>query len=219
MGSRPDISYSLSVLSKYASCPRRAHWEAIKRIMRYLRHTIDHGLLYKKTDDAKLVCYTDADWAGDQENRRSMSGMITMLNTGPVSYHAQQQPVVALSTSEAEYVAASVATKEIVWLSRFLKELGVHFGDEATILCDNQSALRMIRNPEFHKRTKHIDIRYHYIRDQFEKKEFKVAYLETKKQNADPFTKALTAEVHDKFCELIGCVKIPRFMQSHGGAD
>lgn len=202
---RPDIAHSLSVLSKYSKSPRKAHWEATKRVMRYLKGTIDCGLMYKKVEDPRLLCYTDADWAGDQESRRSTSGLITMINTGPISFRSQQQPVVALSTTEAEYVAASLAVQELVWLRRFLSELKVPCSEKSFLLCDNQSALKLIRNPEFHQRTKHIDIRYHYIRDLYAQGLFKICYVPTEEQKADVFTKALTHERHGQLCLSIGC--------------
>jgi len=209
MGTRPDISYALSVLSKYSSSPRNAHWEAAKRVVRYLKETINHGLIFSKADNPKLTCFTDADWAGDQSNRRSTSGMVTMINRGPISYHAKQQSVVALSTCEAEYIAGCTAVQELVWLRRFLKELKVPYGQNTVLKCDNQSAVKLIKNPEFHKRSKHIEIRFHYIREQFSKKEFNVEYVQTENQLADIFTKALTAEKHDKLCTMIGCVASP----------
>lgn len=207
MGTRPDICYALSVLSKYTSAPRAAHWSAVKRVFRYLKGTADHGLLYKKTDRAQLICYTDADWGGDHTNRRSISGMVTTLGTGPISYHAQQQSSASLSTTESEYIAASVAVQEVVWLKRFLDELKMPYARNTVVRCDNQSALKLIKNPEFHKRTKHIDIRYHFIREQYERKTFTIEYIKTEVQPADIFTKSMTVERHQMLCELIGCIR------------
>lgn len=208
MGTRPDIAYSISVLSKYSACPRNAHWEAIKRVFRYLKGTLSKGLFYIKVQDPQLVCYTDADWAGDQDSRKSISGMVSLINTAAISYKAQQQPVVSLSTTEAEYIAGNEGAKEIVWLSRFINELGVKFEHGPLLLGDNQGALKLIKNPEFHQRTKHIDIKYHFIREKFEEGIFDLAYVQTDKQKADLFTKALSSDRHQTLCKLIGCLSI-----------
>lgn len=164
ISTRPDIAYALSVLSKHTRSPREAHWKAVKRVFRYLKATRDHGLIYAKMDEPELLCYSDADWAGDQESRLSTSGMVTLFSSGPVSFKAQQQPVVALSTTEAEYISASLAVKDLIWIQRFMVELGVSLESKPRLLCDNQSAIKLIKNPEFHQRSKHIDIRYHFIR-------------------------------------------------------
>ena len=210
LATRPDITHSLSLLSKYTKAPREAHWKAIKRVFRYLQATSNYGLLYRKIDsNLTLDCYTYADWGGDQSSRRSMSGMVLFLGTAPVSYHSQQQLCVALSTTEAEYIAASDSVKSLIWVKRFLKELGITEVKQARILCDNQGALKLIRNPEFHRRTKHIDIRFHFIRDQFLRKVFEPEYICTEEQKADLFTKALTVEKFCHFRKQIGCIQMP----------
>lgn len=206
MGTRPDIAYSISVLSKYSSNPRQAHWEAMKRVFRYLKGTSSHGLFYSKISDPQLMCYADADWAGDQDSRKSMNGMVSLINTGAISYKAQQQQVVALSTTEAEYIAGSEGSKEIVWISRFLGELGIELTKKPLLLGDNQGALKLIKNPEFHQRTKHIDIKYHFVREKFEAGIFDIAYVSTDEQKADLFTKSLSVDKHQSLCNMIGCI-------------
>jgi hypothetical protein len=207
IATRPDISYALSVLSKHTKAPREAHWLAIKRVFRYLKGTADHGLLFKH-GPPELVCYSDADWGGDQENRRSTSGMATLFASSLICFKAQQQPVVALSTTEAEYIAASIAVKDLIWTRRFLGELKVNLKPEPMLLCDNQSAIRLIRNPEFHQRSKHIDIRYHFIRNSFESGLFELEYIQTDQQLADLFTKSLASDRHHALKEAIGCVSM-----------
>lgn len=209
-GTRPDLSHTVSILSKYLNFPREDHWKAAKRVLRYLQATKDLGLLYKKAKDPSLLVYTDADWVGDQDNRRSMSGMVSFLNAGPITYKAQLQAVPALSTTEAEYVAATNAVKDILWLKRFIAEIGIKLDSKAPLLCDNQSAIRLIKNPEFHQRTKHIDIRYHFIRYVYEAGDFQVDYVETDKQRADTFTKALTVEKHFVMCSAIGLTNLEK---------
>ena len=114
MSTRPDICYALSVLSKHTKAPRKAHWEAVKRVFRYLKGTMDHGLHYMKVSKPQILCYSDADWGGDHENRKSTSGMITSYSSEPISFKAQQQSTVALSTTEAEYISACVAVKDLI---------------------------------------------------------------------------------------------------------
>lgn len=206
---RPDITQVLSILSKYNSCPREAHWQAVKRVLRYLQATANYGLTYTKVDRPEILCYTDSDWAGDQENRRSTSGMVTFIAGGPISYKSQQQPVVALSSTEAEYIAASIATKELVWLKRFLEELQTSINTRGKLLCDNQSALKLMKNPEFHQRSKHIDIRFHFVREKFMDGLFEPVYVPTDLQKADIFTKALSIEKFERLRNLIGCSPAP----------
>jgi len=195
LATRPDIAHSLSLLSKYTKAPRKAYWKVIKRVFRYLQATSNYGLPYSKIEsNLTLGCYTDAYWGGDQSSRRSMSGMVLFLETVPVSYHSQQQLCVALSTTEAGYIAASDRVKSLIWVKRFTKELGITKAEQAKTLSDNQGALKLIRNPEFHSRTKHIDIRFHFIRDQFLREVFEPQYICTEEQIANLFTKALAVE-------------------------
>lgn len=195
---RPDLSYAMSVFSRHTKAPKQAHWQGLKRVLRYLKKTNHLGLLYKRVTCPRLICYTDADWAGDQETRKSISGSISYLTNAPVTYFAQQQPVIAQSTTEAEYIAASESVKDLIWLHRFVIELGLKI-EKGILMCDNQSAIKLIKNAEFHKRTKHIDIRFHFIRDNYMKDKFEVDYVPTDKQVADVFTKALTK---DRFVSL-----------------
>lgn len=204
-GTRPDLSYTLSVLSKYTKAPRPAHWQAVKRVFRYIRGTVDQGLLYKAVSNPRIICYSDADHGGDHENRRSTTGLVSFINTGPISYKAQQQATVALSTTEAEYVAATPAVKEIVWLKRFIEELGFKVNTRGLLLCDSQSAIRLVKNPEFHQRTKHIDIRFHFIREKLQDQLFEIVYVDTDNQKADLFTKALAKDKHKRLCKALGC--------------
>lgn len=208
IATRPDISYPLSVLSKYTSQPREIHWQALKRVVRYLSETRTFGLSFQQVEDPKLLCYTDADYAGDHQNRRSTSGMVTFLASGPIGYKAQQQSTVALSTTEAEYIASAIAAKELVWLQRFLEELNVELRHSPELLCDNQSALRLIKNPEFHQRSKHIDVAYHYVRDKYEEGLFVLNYVSSEEQKADIFTKAFTTSRFRDLRDAISCVKV-----------
>mgnify|MGYP000992362219 CR=1 FL=1 len=216
IATRPDISHALSLLSKYNGKPRLVHWKGVKRILRYLRATVDYGLIYRPVTNPAISCYSDADHASDHENRRSISGVLTFLCTGPIGYKAKQQPCVAISTTEAEYVAAAIAAKELVWLNRFIKELGVPIQSQSKLLMDNQSAIKLIKNPEYHERTKHIAIRYHFTRELYESGEFEICYVPSEEELADVFTKALTANKFKHLREAIGCVKMPDMINERG---
>ncbi|KAG6590645.1 RxLR effector candidate protein [Phytophthora cinnamomi] len=138
--------------------------------------------------------YSDADWAGDIESRRSTSGYAFMMNGGCISWRSKKQRTVALSSTEAEYMALSEATQEAVWLKVFLRELGEMASDEAIkIYEDNQGSIALAKNPEFHKRTKHIDIRYHFVREKVEDGQVVLEYCSTKDMLADIMTKAITS--------------------------
>lgn len=206
MSTRPDIAYALSVLSKFTKEPRQLHWKGVKRVMRYLKATLNQGLMYRAVDEPKVTCYVDADYAGDQQNRRSTSGMVTFINTGPISFKAKQQDTVATSTTQAEYVACYVGVKDLIWITRFIDELGVPMDNQGWLMCDNQGAIRLVKNPEFHDRTKHIETKFHFIREYWTAGVFELRYVQTDEQRADIFTKALTAVKHNHLKEEIGCV-------------
>lgn len=160
-------------------------------MLRYLKETRDFGILYSKDyENTTLIGYSDADYANDRETRRSTTGYVFLICGGPVTWACQRQKSVSLSTTEAEYVAASNATREAVWLRQLLLEVGKEVN--ATTLCvDNQSAIKLIKNPVFHKKSKHIDVSYHFVREKYEDNVINVKYVHTTEQLADIYTKAL----------------------------
>lgn len=152
----------------------------------------------------ELKGYSDADFASDVETRRSTTGYAFRMANGIVTWASQRQKLVSLSTTESEYIAAATASREAVWLRTLLTGMG-HRCDEPTILyIDNQSTIRLVRNPEFHKRTKHIDVKYHYIREKVENPEISVAFVPTETQLADIFTKALPRNRFRDLCASLG---------------
>lgn len=187
---RPDIAFAVGVLSRFMEKPKKIHMHAVQRIMRYIKTTIDYGIFYSVEESGGLVGYSDADYAGDCSTRRSTSGCVFTYNGGVISWSSEIQKSVALSTTESEYIAACHAIKELVWL----QSLKVELTGENEIVefnMDNQSAIRLIKNPEYHKRTKHIDVRYHFIREKYEEGLFLLKYVPTDEQLADIFTKSL----------------------------
>lgn len=203
IGTRPDISFAVGNVSRYMEKPNNAHVEAVKRVLKYIKRTMNTDILYKKDVNLEFSAYSDADYAGDVLTRKSTSGYAFMLGNGIVSWASQRQKSVATSTTEAEYIAASEAVKELVWLERFLNEL-LGKSMKAVLYIDNQSAIRLIKNPEFHKRTKHIDVRYHFIREKFEDGFFDLVYIASDEQKADVLTKPLVNAKHQYNCKLLG---------------
>jgi hypothetical protein len=165
---RPDIAHAVGVVSRFLSNPGKDHWEAVKWILRYLRGTSKLCLCFGNSKPV-LEGFTDADMAGDLDGRKSTSGYLFTFAGGAVSWQSKLQKCVALSTTEAEYIAATEACKELLWMKRFLQELDLK-QDDYVVQCDSQSALDLSMNSTYHSRTKHIDIRYHWIRDVIENK-------------------------------------------------
>ena len=200
IGTRPDISFAVNTLAQHASAPGEAHLRALKRIFHYLIGTKNYKLIFNgRTKDRTLIGFVDADWAGDANSRRSISGYVFFLNGTPVSWAAKKQPSISLSSTESEYMASSLATREAVYLRQFLVELGFRQIGPTPILIDNQSAIAIARNPEFHARTKHIEVRHHYVREKLEDGIIDLQYCPTADQTADILTKPLSLIKHEKF--------------------
>ena len=189
VATRPDISFAVSTLSQFLENPGEMHWEAVKRVFRYLTGTKGHTLTYGG-ERHELTGYTDADGSG-QDHRRAISGFAYLIDGGAISWRSRKQELVALSTAEAEYVAATHAAKEGIWLRRLIGELYDIVIPATTLYCDNQAALTLATTDNFHARTKHIDIRYHFIRYSVEIGAFKLIYCPTNDMVADILTKAL----------------------------
>jgi hypothetical protein len=201
------------VLSQHAANPRKVHFEALRRVYRYIRSTTDFGILYGGVSGklAQLTGYVDADWAADINDRRSITGYVFTLAGGAISWASKKQHSTALSSTEAEYMAASNATKEAVWLRGFLTELGQMTKETPLpLLIDNQSAIALIKNAEFHERTKHIAVRYHFIRERYENGEIEVEYCPTGDQVADAMTKGLAREKLSRFVDGMGLISYVR---------
>jgi len=191
--SRPDIMFSVCMCARYQACPKESHLIAVKRIMRYLIGTQNLGLWYPKGSTCNLIGYSDSDFAGCKLDRKSTSGTCHILGNALVSWHSKKQVSVALSTAEAEYVAAGSCCAQILWMKQQLMDYGVVL-DHIPIKCDNTSAINLSKNPIQHSRTKHIEIRHHFIRDHVLKGDCVLEFVESSKQLADIFTKPLQKE-------------------------
>jgi len=190
MVTRPDISFAVQALGRHLQSSTEEHMNAGKRVLRYLQGTKDLGITYSNGDTV-LVGYADSDWAGDQDTRRSVTGYVFVLCGAAISWGSKLQPTVALSSSEAEYMAACYAVQEAVHLRLLLKSLGYEQQGHTVIFEDNQGCIYMSQNPVMHKRAKHIDIRYHFVRERVAQGVVKLEYIKTEDQLADLLTKPL----------------------------
>ncbi|XP_060670003.1 retrovirus-related Pol polyprotein from transposon RE1 isoform X5 [Ziziphus jujuba] len=193
---RPDISYAVNLMSQFMRQPRHLHLAAVKRIIRYLIGTPSRGIFYKAHSSLILQAYSDADWAGCPDTRRSTTGWCMYLGDALISWKCQKQRKLSKSSIESEYRAMSSACSEIVWLRRLLSELGFPRADPTPLYADNMSAIRITVNPVLHERTKHIEVDCHYIRDAYVDNIITVPYVSTEFQAADILTKALTKIRH-----------------------
>ncbi|XP_019054137.1 PREDICTED: uncharacterized protein LOC109115027 [Nelumbo nucifera] len=204
---RPDISYVVDVTSRYMQNPKKPHLEAVRRILRYVKSTPGYGVLYEKGGDCKLAGYYDADYAGDHETRRSTTGYVFMLGSGAISWWSKRQPIVSLSTTEEEYRAIAMADQESTWLIQLLKDLRQPTDYAVPLYCDNQSAIRLAKNPIFHARTKHVEVHYHFIREKVLQEEIVIEHIKIENQVADLFTKGLGGNKFESFCKQLGMVE------------
>ncbi|KAG5869020.1 hypothetical protein JTB14_025909 [Gonioctena quinquepunctata] len=205
--SRPDIAYSVGVASRFLNDPSKTHWNAVKIIIRYLNATSELGIHYSKEEQLQLSGFSNSDYASDKDTRKSTTGYIFKLCNGAVTWSSKRQHAVTLSTTEAEYVAACHATKEAIWIRRLMNDIGESVSMATPLNNDNQSAIKLIHNPEFHNRTKHVDIQFHFVREKFQDGEIEPVYVSTKLQEADLLTKALARTSFLNLRNLIGMKK------------
>jgi hypothetical protein len=209
VNSRPDIALSVGVASRFMEEPSVAHWAAVKQILRYVRGTLGYGCRYKKGSGVpELVGYSDSDHAGDLNDRKSTSGVVFFLGDSLITWTSQKQKGVATSSCEAEYIAAAGATTQGVWLSRLIGDLTGRSAERFRLYIDNQSAIALSKNPVLHDRTKHIDIKFHYIRQCIEEEKLDVDHVRTDEQLADILTKALGRTRFVVMREKLGVVKV-----------
>ena len=175
---RPDLASAVGILSKYLSRPSNEYWKGAKRVLRYIKGTINYGLVFDgRSTKCSLIGYSDADWANDVDTRRSTSGYVFQINGSTISWSSKRQYCVTRSSTEGEYVALSHATQEVVWLRRLLNDIGEKHDQPSVMNGDNQGAIELSMNPRFHDRTKHIDVAYHSIREKVNDKSINVKYV------------------------------------------
>ncbi|RVX05810.1 Retrovirus-related Pol polyprotein from transposon TNT 1-94 [Vitis vinifera] len=205
---RPDISFPVSVVSQFLQSPCDSHWDAVIRILRYIKSTPGQGVLYENRGHTQVVGYTDADWAGSPTDRRSTSGYCVFIGGNLISWKSKKQDVVARSSAEAKYRAMALATCELIWLRHLLRELRFGKDEQMTLICDNQAALHIAFNPVFHERTKHIEVDCHFIREKIASGCVATSFVNSNDQLADIFTKSLRGPRIKYICNKLGAYDI-----------
>jgi hypothetical protein len=180
--------------------PLKPHWQAVKRILGYLKHTVSNGLLFHHNSSNTLQVYSDADWAGCPDDHRSTGAYCVYLGSNLISWSSHKQPIVSRSSTEAKYKVVANTTAELLWIHALLQELGITHSTPPTLWCDNIGATYMSVNPVFHTRTKHVEIDFHFVRDRVADKSLVVRFVPTSDQIADVLTKPL---VSAKFPSLL----------------
>ncbi|XP_058761388.1 secreted RxLR effector protein 161-like [Vicia villosa] len=198
--SRPDIVFAVGICARYQDEPKFSHINQVKRILKYVSGTSDYGMLYTHGSGSALTGYNDAHWAGSTDDRKSTSRGCFFIGNNLISWFSEKQNCVSLSTAEAEYIAAGSSYSQLAWMKQMLTEYNVK-QDVMTLFCDNLSSINISKNPIQHSRTRHIDIRHHFIREQVEDKVITLEHVVTERQLDDIFIKALDA---NKFKNLRG---------------
>jgi hypothetical protein len=226
---RPDIAYAVSNVSRFMSHPQIAHLDAVFHILRYIKKTANYGLFYARNDIKPLQGFTDADWASCTETRKSTGGYCFILAGSAITWQSKRQPTVSKSSTESEYISLSTGVSEATWLYRLLQELDfdskppsripLSFNNSdissdliafqpISLHCDNQSAIKLAKNPVFHARTKHIEVHHHFIREKLLRGEICLNYISTDDQPADIFTKALPRIKFEQHRGALGVISV-----------
>jgi hypothetical protein len=192
---RPDISFAVNKVSQFMHRPTSLHLQAVKRTLRYLKSTISYGLLIRRSPSRHLQAFSDADWAGCPDDRKSTGGFCIFLGPNLISWSSHKQRTVARSSTESEYRTLAITTAELIWLQSLMCDLRISLPTPPTLWCDNIGATYLTANPAFHARTKHIEIDFHFVRDRVASKTLFVRFISTKDNLADIFTKP-TASYH-----------------------
>ena len=203
---RPNISFAVNKVCQFLSQPTEVHWEAVKRILRYVKGTLNTGLTFHKSSSVGISIFTDADWAGCVDDRRSTGGFAVFVGPNLVSWSSKKQPTVSRSSTEAEYKALANGAAEAMWIESLLTEVGVSQQRVPILWCDNLGATYLTANPVFHARTKHIEIDFHFVRERVAAGALEVKFISSGDQLADVFTKPATRQMLDCFSTNLNLV-------------
>jgi hypothetical protein len=198
---RPDLGFVASHLGQFTSGPSEDHWKAVKNCIRYIKYSKD-AILKVTNDDERIISYCDADWGGDVVDRRSYSGLVVFIGDTPVAWRSKKQTCTSMSTQEAEYIAMSEGAKDLVWIGNLIEELGLQTKEEIwpiPVKCDSTSAIRLANNDMTSTRSKHIDLKFHYIRECVLNEKIVLEYVNGEENVADIFTKPLGDSKYKKF--------------------
>ncbi|GKC58941.1 cysteine-rich receptor-like protein kinase 8, partial [Tanacetum coccineum] len=201
---RPDICYIVQLFTQFMKSPTSVHMQAVKHLLRYLLNYTGQGILLAHDSTVQLKAYCDSEWASCPMIKRSSTGYCILLGDFPISWKSKKQAIVSRSSAEAEYRAMANTCCEVTWLVSLFKNLCITDLEPVDLFCDNQAALYIAANPIFHARTKHIEVDFHYVRDQLKDGKIKPSYVNTKSQLADVFTKFVTVDQHTKLLSKLG---------------
>ena len=204
MHTRPDLAFAVGILSRYMQSPREQHANALKQVLRYLKGTLGNGLVFKKRGTQKLVGFSDSSHNTDPDDGKSTTGHMFFFGGTPITWCSQKQQTVALSSCEAEFMAATEAAKQAIWLQDLLSEVTGKEQGRTKIYVDNKSPISLAKNPVFHRRSKHIQKRFHFIRECVEKEQIEVEFVRSEDQCADILTKALARTKFNDMKKKIG---------------
>ena len=205
---RPDIGFSVSVVSQFMNDPTKEHMEAVNRILRYLKMTPGKGLYFRKNTRKDIEVFIDADWDRSITDRRSTSGYCTYVWGNLVTWRSKKQPVVSRSSAEAEFRAMALGICEGIWLERLMRELGILTSEPMKVFCDNQSAINIAKTLMHHDRTNHVEIDHHFIKEKIENGTVSLLYTPTSQQIADILTKALPRKNFEDLSTKLGLINI-----------
>lgn len=203
---RPDLAFSVSVMSQFMSSPTIYHWNALKQILCYLKETVGQGIMYANHGHEEIEAFSDADWAGSRSDRRSTSGFCVFVGGNLVSWKSKKQNVVSRSTAESEYRGMANAICVLMWINHFMSEIGLKPKLPAKLWCDNQEAIHIASNPVFHERTKHIEVDCHFIREKVQQGLIVTGFVRSGDQMADIFTKALSGARVEYLCSKLSMI-------------
>ena len=195
--------FTTSLLSRFMHSPSMLHLGACKRVLRYIKGTLNCGIWYGRKE-VKLEGYVDSDWAGCEDDSKSTTGFVFSFGSGAFCWSSTKQEVVAQSSAEAEYIAAAAALNQAAWIRKILDDLGIQLDKAIVIKCDNVSAISMAKNPVYHWQTKHIKVKFHSIREAVENGEIEITHCSSIDQAADILTKALPSNQFEKLKNKLG---------------
>ncbi|KAM0018090.1 putative RNA-directed DNA polymerase [Helianthus debilis subsp. tardiflorus] len=209
---RPDLCYPVSLLSRFMQEPKEQHLKAVKQILRYIKGTKEHGIIYKRQGGCKITGYSDSSFGVNTDKGKGTTGLVFYFGESPITWCTQKQQTVALSSCESEFMAATAAACQALWLKRLLSEITGWKEEKITLRVDNVSAIALMKNPVFHGRSKHIDTRYHFIRECVENEDITVEHISGELQRADILTKALARIKFATMRELLGIQDLKQLM-------
>jgi hypothetical protein len=203
IASRPNIAFNVGVCARFQANPKESHLIAVKRIIRYVNDTLFYGIWYSRETNLVVARYSDADWAGNAEDRKSTSGGCFYVGNNLIAWMSKKQAYISLSTTKAEYIAAVSCCTQLLWMKMLLGDYG--FSQDTMIInCDNTSAINISKNPVHHSRTKHINIRHHFLRDFVESEVVSLSFIPTENQLEDILTKPLDGSRFEYLRKAIG---------------